>query len=180
MAVSNGVKKTLIVIIILVVLGAVFYVYSKKEVKAPTVENYQPAPAQNQPAAQTTTPATQTNLQDNLGANYTSPQAPSGGENLGSNIQVYEVDFDGTAYSPEVSNLKAGDYIFFKNKSGAAFWPVSVSAPVQSGSADYADFDAKQNILPGKEFKFQFTLAGQWKFIDKLNPAATGTVNVIK
>ncbi len=175
MIVSNGVKKTIIVIIILVVLGAVFYFYSKQEAKAPTVENSQFAPAQNQVPAQTTTPQTQTNVKGGTKADYTPPEAQGGGENVGSNIQVSEVDFDGTAYLPKVTNLKVGDYIFFKNKSTGDFWPVTGSADTL---AAYPNFNPSKPIASGAEYKFQFTKAGSWSFDDNLHPNMVFTVNV--
>lgn len=168
-------KKAIIAIIVLAILGGVFYFYSKKEAKAPTVENNQPATEQNQTPAQTTTPQTQTNVKGNTGADYTPPQAPSGGENIGSNIQVYEVDFDGTAYSPNSSNLKAGDYIFFKNKSTENFWPVAGSA---NTIAAYPNFNPSAAIAPGAEYRFQFSKPGSWSFGDNLHPNLVFSVNV--
>jgi len=168
-------KKAIIVIIILAAAAAVFYFYGKKQAKAPTLENYQLAPAQNQVPAQTTTPQTQTNVKGNPGADYTPPQAPGGGENIGSNIQVYEVDFDGTAYSPNVSNLKVGDWIFFKNKSTGDFWPVAGSADT---SAAYPNFNPARAIASGAEYKFQFIKAGNWSFSDNLHPGMVFSVNV--
>jgi plastocyanin len=168
-------KKAIIVIIVFAVLAAVFYIYTKKEAKAPTVENSQPAPAQNQAPVQTTTPQTQTNVKGNPGADYTPPQAPGGGENIGSNIQVYEVDFDGTAYSPNASNLKVGDWIFFKNKSAGDFWPVAGSA---NTLAAYPNFNPAQAVASGAEYKFQFTKAGSFSFGDSLYPNLVFSVNV--
>jgi len=168
-------KKTIIVIIILAAAGIAFYIYSKKEAKAPAVENYQPAPAQTQAPAQTTTPQTQTNIKGGTGADYTPPQAPSGGENLGSNIQVYEVDFDGTGFAPATININRDDYIFFKNKSAGDFWPVAGSA---NTIAAYPNFNPLQPIGAGGEYKFQFTKAGDWSFGDKLHSNMVFSVNV--
>jgi plastocyanin len=168
-------KKAVIVIIVLVVLGAVFYLYNKNEVKAPTVENPGSVSGQTQAPAQTTTPQTQTNVQGKPGADYTPPQAQGGGENLGSNVQVYEVDFDGSKYSPDTANIKVGDYIFFRNKSSGDFWPVAGSA---NTIAAYSNFNPSAPIAAGGEYKFQFTKAGEWSFGDNLHANSVFTVNV--
>jgi plastocyanin len=168
-------KKFVIALIVVILAGGGFYLYSKKEAKAPTVESYQPAPAQNQVPAQTAAPQTPAGATSSQPANYTPPQAPGGGENIGSNIQVFEVDFDGAAYLPNSSNLKVGDYIFFKNKSAGDFWPVAGSAQT---IAAYPKFNPSQPIAAGGEYKFQFTKAGSWSFGDNLHPNSVFSVNV--
>jgi plastocyanin len=97
----------------------------------------------------------------------------SSGEGLdaGSNIQVYEVDFDGTAFSPKEITVKAGDYIFFKNKSTGNFLPVS-------SAAGYLNFGATKPIAPGAEYRFQFNKAGRLDYRDQATASATGTVVV--
>ena len=135
-------KKAIIVIVVLAVLGVFFYVYTKKEVKAPTVENSFPTAVENLPSRNTTTPQTQTNANSSQPAN-TAPPQEAGGENLGSNIQVYEADYDGAKYSPDALNLKVGDYVFFKNKSSGDFWPVAGS---QSTIAAYPKFNPQSPI----------------------------------
>lgn len=168
-------KKIIITIIILIALALVFYVFYKKEAKAPAADTNFPATGQSQPKTQTASPQTQTNVKGNTGADYTPPQAQGGGENAGSNIQVSEVDFDGTAYSPKVSNIKAGDYIFFKNTSTVNFWPVAGSAATL---AAYPSFNPKNPLAPGGEYKFQFTKAGSWSFGDNLHANLVFGVNV--
>jgi plastocyanin len=172
MSASNGVKKAVIVIIVLVVLGAVFYLYNKNEVKAPTVENPGSVSGQTQAPAQTTTPQTQTNVQGKPGADYTPPQTAGGGENLGSNVQVYEVDFDGTQFSPSPINIKVNDWVFFKNKSQAEVWVMTNS---QITPPDYPKLDSLKAIVPGGEYKFQFNAAGAYVYENKLNPPPAGS-----
>ncbi len=173
-------KKVIIILIGLILVVGVFYVFSKKEAKVPVVENSTnsttPNSAPSEPAVQPQAqPQTQTNVKNTPGADYTPPQATGGGENAGSNIQVYEVDFDGTAYSPSVSSLRVGDYIFFKNKSSGNFWPVAGSA---NTIAAYPQFNPKSPIAAGGEYKFQFSKAGNWSFGDNLKANSVFTVNV--
>jgi plastocyanin len=165
-------KKAIIIIVILVIAGGGVYFYSKKEAKAPEANSYDSG-SQNQQAQtspQTTTPQTGTS-----GANYTPPQAPGGGENAGSNIQVYEVDYDGASYTPNNTNLKVGDYIFFKNKSSGDFWPVTGSADTLTA---YPNFNPLNSIAAGGEYKFQFSKAGSFSFGDNIHPNSVFTVTV--
>jgi len=170
-------KKFFIIVIVVLLIGGGAYLISKKEAKAPAVDNQQnqnqnPAQSQNnQPAS--STPSIQTNVKGSTGPDYTPPGQT--GENAGSNIQVYEVDFDGTSYSPSPSNIKVGDYIFFKNKSAGDFWPVADSA---NTIAAFPSFNPSAAIASGKEYKFQFTKAGSWSFGDNLKPNTAFTVNV--
>ena len=148
---ASGGKKILILIVVLVIVGLGFYFYNKNTVKAPTVES-------NAPVKATSTAAP---------APAPSPAAQAGGgETPGSNIQVWEVDFNGTAFTPATININAGDWVFFKNKSTINFWPTS------------AGFDAGAAVAPGKEFKFQFTRPGTFGYSDRLNPATKGAVVV--
>ena len=174
-------KKIIIGLVVLVALGGGYYIFSKKEAKAPAVENSTNNLNQNpttsgQPATTPSAqPQTQTGVKGNTGADYTPPQTEAGGENPGSNIQVSEVDFDGTAYTPSVSKIKAGDYIFFKNKSSGDFWPVAGSA---NTIAAYPKFNPAAPIAAGKEYRFQFTKAGDWNFGDNLKANAVFEVSV--
>jgi plastocyanin len=166
----------IIVIVVLLIAGGV-YLISKKEAKAPAVDNQQ---NQNQNAAESqnnqpasAAPSNQTNIKGSAEPDYTPPG--QAGENSGSNIQVYEVDFDGTSYSPSASNIKVGDYIFFKNKSAGDFWPVAGSA---NTIAAFPNFNPAAPIAAGKEYKFQFTKAGAWSFGDNLRANTVFTVSV--
>jgi plastocyanin len=165
-------KKITILVVILVILGLGFYFYNKNTAKAPTMENNSPATT-----APSSTPAPHPAVSaPNIPAPAPTPSpAPlpaataGGGETPGSNIQVWEVDYNGTAFTPATVNINAGDWVFFKNKSTVNFWPKSSTVGV---------FDAGAAILPGKEFKFQFIKAGTFTYSDHLNPGAQGTVVV--
>ncbi|MDR3642163.1 MAG: hypothetical protein P4L74_00870 [Candidatus Doudnabacteria bacterium] len=166
-------KKLTIGLIILIILGVIVYAYTKKEAKAPETQNNLPSQSQVIPTPAgldgpqaSSAPQSQTGVKGSTGADYTPPQAAGGGENPGSNIQVYEIDFDGSKYSPDTITIKAGDYIFFKNKSSGGFWPVAGSAAT---IAAYPNFNPKSAIASGGEYKFQFTKPGSWSFGDNLH-----------
>jgi len=164
-------KKAFIIIIVIIILGAAgYYLFKHNLAKAPANEAgpYQSQQLQNnvQPPVATATPSGKTQTINNAGGkDYTPSSSPTGGETTGSNIQVYEVDFDGSAYSPAVSKLHVGDYLFIKNKSGGDFWPVAGSA---NTVAAFPDFNPAAALPAGKEYKFQFTKAGDFSFGDNL------------
>ncbi len=93
----------------------------------------------------------------------------------GSDVQVFDVIYDGTTFSLSSLSVKNGDVVIFKNKSKVEFRPASNPHPTHT---DYPEFDAKQPIAAGKSYQFKFTKNGIWKFHDHLNPSAQGTITV--
>ncbi len=93
----------------------------------------------------------------------------------GVDVQVFEVAYDGDAYTPNTLSVKNGDIVIFKNNSKGDFWPASNPHPLHT---DYPEFDPKKPIAAGKTFEFKFTKVGTWKFHDHLNPTARGAVTV--
>lgn len=175
-------KKAIIIVVVLLVVGGGYFLLKSNKAKAPAGENSQNTAEQTtqnpQPAAPTTTPSGQTQTINNAGKpDYTPSTSPTGGEVAAPNIQVVEVDYDGTQFSPAVVNIKVNDWVFFKNKSTLDFWPASNPHPTHT---DYSGFDALKNIAPGGEYKFQFTKVGSWGYHNHLNPDIGGTVNVSK
>lgn len=167
-------KALIIVVVILVLAGVGYYFYRHNKAYAPSYDNYQPDQDQQAtssaedaaPNGQTKTINSPTGTPD-----YTPPQSDNGGETAGSNIQVTEVDFDGSKFTPNPANIKVGDYIFFKNTGTLDFRPFA--------TADgYQVFDSNDNIAPGGEFKFQFTKVGSWSYYDYSHPNVKGTVIV--
>lgn len=99
----------------------------------------------------------------------------SGEEADGVDVQVFEIAYDGSKFTPANMTIKAGDVIIFKNGSKSAFWPASNPHPAHT---DYPEFDAKKPIEPGKTFEFKFTKVGKWGFHDHLNFTARGVLTV--
>ncbi len=93
----------------------------------------------------------------------------------GVDVQVFEVVYDGVAFSPSTVSVKNGDIIIFKNNSKVDFWPASNPHPLHT---DYPEFDPKKPVGAGKTFEFKFIKVGTWKFHDHLNPAVRGVVVV--
>jgi len=183
-----------IIIIIVIAAGLAAYAYWKNPAQAPrdnTSGNQQAQPqAEQTSGSQPASGATSTGAGVGVGGSLntiTTPN-PKGGQSVGTfssgedqggepDIQVVEVDFNGTSFTPASVNIKAGDYVIFTNKSSVNFWPASDPHPTHT---DYPGFDAKKSIAPGGDYKFQFLKPGDWGYHDNLNPGITGTVNVSK
>lgn len=93
----------------------------------------------------------------------------------GNDVQVFDISYDGTRFTPDALSIRSGDVVIFKNKSKGAFQPASDPHPTHT---DYPEFDAKQPVPAGKSYQFKFTRTGTWKFHDHSNPGARGTVTV--
>lgn len=89
--------------------------------------------------------------------------------------QVFEISYNGTAFTPSTLSIKAGDTVVFKNNSTKSFWPASGPHPQHTL---YPEFDAKKAIAPGGNFTFKFIKVGEWPFHDHLNPTAFGKITV--
>ncbi len=167
-------KKSLIIAAVVVILaGLGWYFYQNNQAKAPSETSQT---NQNQPSADNAAPAaTSSNDQLNVNASLNTKAGSEGGEAPAPNIQVTEVAFDGSQFTPATVNIKAGDWVFFKNNSTVDFWPASNPHPSHT---DYPGFDALKPIAPGGEYKFQFTKVGSWGYHDHLAAYIHGTVNV--
>jgi plastocyanin len=166
-------KKAVIFVIIIVIVAGGVYFYTK-QAKAPA----QTTEMQNQTTPspkQTSATPTPTGAQGGGSSSALPPTQSGGGENSGSNVQVTEVDFDGTNYSPNPVTINVSDYIFFENKSTGDFWPLAGSAATM---AAYPSFSAGKPIAAGGEYKFQFTKAGSFSYGDNLHPNAAASIIV--
>jgi plastocyanin len=180
-------RKVLITLAVIIVagLGYYFFAMNKKQALAPekgqqtqqTQEpqnNQNPNLPQNQDAQNAAPSSTKPSAQSGTPAQ--SGQFSSGQENdLGADILVVQVNFDGNSFSPSAAEIKAGDVVIFKNNSSEDFWPASNPHPVHT---DYPGFDAKKAVSPGGTYQFKFDNAGTWGYHDHLNPSITGTIKV--
>ncbi len=174
-------KKSIIIVVVLIVLVAGYLLIKNNQAKAPMKEsnqNTQQAAQNAQTSPEDVKPSGQTQTTNNpSGVDYTPSTNDAGGEAPAPNIQVVEVDYDGTSFTPSTVNIKVNDWVFFKNKSTLDMWPASNPHPTHT---IYPEFDAKKAIAPGAQYKFQFTKVGSWGYHNHLNPSATGTINVTK
>lgn len=171
-------KKAIIIILVILVVGVGAYFVLHKQANAPADNSGTNQPTETQTSNnQATPPAATSSGQTNTTKkpDYVPPASPTGGETPGAAVQVTEVDFDGTQFTPQAVNIKVNDYVFFKNKSTTDMWVASNPHPTHT---DYPGFDSLKAIAPGGEYKFQFTKLGSWSYHDHLNPSIGGTVNV--
>lgn len=170
-------KTTLIILIVLIVAAVGYIAFSmNREAKAPTLEEGQSQTQNTSDQAKDS----MTNSDQDQGAASTTPKPSSAtfsDENNAMNpdVQVYEVSYDGKAFSPASLEIRVGDIVFFKNKSTEAFWPASAPHPIHT---DYPEFNAKSEIKAGSTFEFKFTKVGEWKYHDHLNSSVYGVIKV--
>ncbi len=185
-------KKAIIALVIILLLGgAAYYAVNQNQAKAPASEMAGTSQDQNQLSNQaqpspSPTPSDTASSSNNTGlnggalvdlGNTHATGTFSSGEEMdgGPDIQVVEIVYDGSKYTPSQLSIKANDYVIFRNKSNTDFWPASAPHPTHT---NYPEFDAKKPIAPGGTFKFQFVKTGSWGFHDHLNPMANGKITV--
>ena len=93
----------------------------------------------------------------------------------GNDVAVFEIAFNGTAFTPSQLTIKNGDVVVFKNESDKSFWPASAPHPQHT---NYPEFDPKKAIPSGQTWQFKFTKTGTWNFHDHLTPTAFGKITV--
>jgi len=178
----NKILAIVIFLVIVIGVGVVLYQKYGEHAQSPVAGQEEKAPGQSLiPPSKSGSQApaaipTSADAKKSTAAGSQTQETFSAGEGEapGPDIVVEEVDYDGSKFTPPITNIKGGDYVFFKNKSSVDFWPESAPASA------YPEFNAQKNITPGSEFKFQFNKSGSWKFTDKLNSAAAGIINVAK
>lgn len=172
-------NKLFIIIGVLVVLGAGFYFYSQKNpAQAPTLdsnsqtsgdamEKKDDSTVDAMEKKDSTTPPT-----NNNGGTF------SGEEGIeGADVQVFEVSYNGSSFSPSSLKIKAGDIVTFKNTSNDELWVASNPHPVHT---DYPEFNSKNLIPTGQTFDFKFIKVGTWGYHNHRNTSVTGTIIVTK
>lgn len=184
-------KRNLIIIGLILVLAGGLYYFSAPPKSAQAPADFSPAAKSLPPEihnqdsggayATTTlaapqTAASKTSSSPSVGSlqsTFTSGE----GDIAAPDIQVWEVDYDGTGFSPAKLEVKVNDYVIFKNKSAVDFWPISNPHP---GHTDYPAFDAKKAVLVGGKYQFQFAKVGSWGYHNELNLSQTGQIVVVQ
>lgn len=90
---------------------------------------------------------------------------------------VHTVEMRDDGFAPEEITILQGDKVVFENAGAKSRWPASDIHPTHQ---IYAEFDAKEEVLPGESWEFTFEKAGTWKFHDHIYPEQTGVVSVEK
>lgn len=158
---------TAIAIVVVLIIGLFIYNNSNKSDElASNTNNMQNANTEDAVNANANT--VNTNAAANV--NTAEPTAPDGND-----IAVFEITYDGKAYSPSQLTIKNGDVVVFKNASDTGFWPASAPHPAHTV---YPEFDPKKSVAAGQTWQFKFTKTGTWSYHDHLNPSAFGKITV--
>lgn len=156
-------------VVVLVIIGIVLYSRSQSDVASNT-ESQTNMPTESQTNDQATNANTNTETSTPTTPVTKEPTAPDGND-----VQVFEIAFDGKAYTPSTLTIKNGDIVVFKNNSDKNFWPASARHP---DHLEYPEFDPKKGIVAGQTWQFKFTKSGAWGFHDHLTPSAFGKITV--
>lgn len=161
---------TAIAVVIVLIVGLFIYNQSNKQEDVASQTNT----AQNanvETESNANTDAINTNTTANANTNTSAePTIPDGND-----VAVFEITYDGKAFSPSQLTIKNGDVVIFKNESTTSFWPASGPHPTHTG---YPEFDPKKATAPGGTWQFKFTKSGTWPFHDHLNSSVFGKIIV--
>lgn len=154
---KNGI--ILVIIIILIAIGVIFFSMDKPEttpVTDTTIDTtviVTPQPIATSTATSTpTTPATTT---------------PS--------VTTHIITYTEAGFTPATITIKQGDVVVFKNNSARGFWPASDEHPSHT---IYSAFDPKRVVAAGDSWSFKFDQKGTWEYHDHRAASLVGTVIV--
>lgn len=165
-------KVLYIILAVLVLVGVGFLLFNNRQQAPASVEGDNTPIVNQEPANQPSGSATPTTPTTPPTGGQFSDENDAGG---GSDVQVREIVYNGTAFTPNELNIKVGDMVIFRNNSTKAFWPASGPHPQHT---NYPEFDPKRAIAAGGTWEFTFTKAGIWPFHDHLNATVFGRITV--
>lgn len=161
-------------IVVLVVVGILIYSNSNKVNNTSDQSNSVERMDSLDRADETTLPTNTANTNAAVSTPATqTPSEPTMPD--GNDVQVFEIAYDGKAYTPAILSIKNGDVVVFKNNSDEEFWPASAQHP---NHLEYPEFDPKKPVAAGQTWQFKFTKSGIWGFHDHLTPRAFGKITV--
>ncbi len=172
-------KASIILLVCIVLSGLAYWIYISK-VKSPLNSN---TPALlNESKTQNKVSVNElgeSGKKDQSGGLKEPVKTFSSGEEVieGNDVTVLAVDFDGKSFDPKEINIKANDWIFFRNNSQKNVLLVSLQG---SSFTKYPGFDSKNPIVPQKSYKFQFKIPGVYGIAESINQGLVVTVKVSK
>ena len=86
-----------------------------------------------------------------------------------------EVTYTDKGFSPETITLNQGATVKFINKSASGMWVASNPHPQHT---DYSAFDARTPVPPNASYSFTFTKRGIWKYHNHVNSPHGGTITI--
>ncbi len=176
-------KKILLVILVLIILGGVFYVYRQKISNNSFEQNITPSSeilkgtqleSQNTESQNTT----QLNLSQTISSEDTTQQ-----------VKEVVIKITANGFVPKEIEISGGTKVTWVNESSNPSWPASAVHPtheVYPGSSikkcgtpeQDKIFDSCRGLKKGESWNFVFNEVGEWYYHDHLNPSWTGKIVV--
>ena len=155
---KGSVAVVLILLVVLIGVGVVFYLSGSFQSTAPNVPGPNVAPPE---------------------ANPPPVPVPNQAGDIPANTILYTDD----GFMPATLTVKAGAKVTFLNESSFQVWPASNNHPTHrlyptTGGCVGSTFDACKGVKPDGFWSFVFSIPGAWKYHDHLSPARTGSVVV--
>lgn len=159
----------IIVIGIIIVLGALFFIFNTS--------------SDNQINSGNNLDQLIVNEEENSGSvSNNEVNEANDGESAGNTIEISD-----SGFSPSRLEINQGDRVTFINNGNAPSWPASAVHPTHKSypGSDIAKcdsgeeiFDACKGLSKGESFSFTFNEVGEWRYHNHLNPSLTGVVVV--
>ncbi len=160
------------VIIILIVIGIVFFRSTGDEALAPADDDVTLVEDANPSAQDVNLIQLQpSDLPDGESEDVVSDERPTS-EGAG---EVVFVSMGDASYEPNQLTVKAGTTVTFVNDGQALHWPASDVHPTHQA---LPEFDAKRGLVTGETYSFTFTEIGTWTMHDHLFPNIVGEIVV--
>ena len=157
-------SKLIIFVIIILIIGGIYFAVKKTPVQAPTI--------QEQGQTQSSSSETATNQMEKMTETemINHEQAP-----VGTEVAKHIVNYTDKGFSPSSLDIKLGETVQFANNSSGGMWVASGPHPSHTA---YPEFDPKRNIPSGEIYEFTFTKIGEWKYHNHTKAGMYGTIIV--
>lgn len=155
--------KLIIFIIIILVIGGIYFAVKKPSVQAPTI--------QDQTQSSSSANSASSGMEEMTNENMLNHEQSSVGEKISKHVVFYT----DKGFSPSSLEIKAGETVQFVNNSSGGMWVASGPHPDHTA---YPEFDPKRNILSGETYEFTFTKVGEWKYHNHSKAGVYGTIIV--
>ena len=176
-------NKLIIIVVLVVAIGvAAFFVVGSKEAQAPSefslLEDFKSDDAMDDGIDNTEEQANESGTTEDEVLQNTGTEADDTANDIvvAPTTQTHQMILGPNGYEPRNITISRGDTIVFSTTEGSPFWPASNVHPTHR---ILPAFDPKSPTKPGKTYSFTFNEAGEWPYHDHLAPFHSGTITVI-
>jgi plastocyanin len=168
-------SKLIIFIIIILIIGGIYFAVKKSPVQAPTIqEQTQTQSSSSEMTASGMEGVTEEEMM-NRGGGGAGGVMNQEKTAVGAKTSQHIVNYTDKGFSPASLEIKVGETVQFVNQSGGGMWTASGPHP---SHAAYPEFDAKKNIPSGGTYEFTFAKIGEWKYHNHTKAGMYGTIIV--